>query len=59
MKALLEAGNEMYEHMTIDIYNQGLILKRKYNLLVYAYQTLMYGFVISVVLFLSFFFAGL
>ena len=58
MKALLEAGNEMYEHMTIDIYNQGLILKRKYNLLVYAYQTLMYGFVISVFLFLCFFFAG-
>ena len=52
MKALLDAGEEMYEHMTIDIYYQGLILKRKYNLLVYAYQALMWGFVISVLIFL-------
>ncbi len=59
MKNLLEAGDEMYEHMTIDIYNQGLVLKRKYNLLVYAYHTLMYGFVISVLLFLGMLFAGL
>ena len=53
MKQLLAAGDEMYEHMTIDIYYQGLILKRKYNLLVYAYQTLMYGFIFSVLLFLG------
>ena len=59
MKNMLDAGEEMYEHMTIDIYNQGLVLKRKYNLLVYAYQTLMYGFVISVLLFLGLMFAGL
>ncbi|MBP7238756.1 MAG: TULIP family P47-like protein [Saprospiraceae bacterium] len=55
MKALLAAGDEMYEHMTIDIYYQGLILKRKYNLLVFAYQVLMYGFVLSVLIFLCFF----
>ena len=58
MKELLAAGDEMYEHMTIDIYYQGLILKRKYNLLVYAYQILMYGFVLSVLLFLCFFIFG-
>ena len=52
MKTMLESGEEMYEHMTIDIYFQGLILKRKYNLLVYAYQTLMYGFILSVLTFL-------
>jgi pycsar effector protein len=52
MKTMLDAGEEMYEHMTIDIYYQGLILKRKYNLLVYAYQTLMYGFILSVLIFL-------
>ncbi len=59
MKELLAAGDEMYEHMTIDIYYQGLVLKRKYNLLVYAYQTLMYGFVISVFIFLCVLFFGL
>ena len=53
MKALLDAGEEMYEHMTIDIYYQGLILKRKYNLLVFAYQSLMWGFVVSVLIFLG------
>jgi hypothetical protein len=59
MKELLAAGDEMYEHMTIDIYYQGLVLKRKYNLLVYAYQTLMYGFVLSVLFFLCLLFFGL
>ncbi len=51
---LLESGNDLYEHMTIDLYNQGLILKRKYNLLVYAYQVFMFGFVFSVLVFLGF-----
>jgi len=59
MKELLAAGDEMYEHMTTDIYFQGLILKRKYNLLVFAYQILMYGFVISVLFFLGLLYFGL
>jgi hypothetical protein len=54
MKKLLDSGGELYEHMTIDIYNQGLILKRKYNLLVYAYQVFMFGFILSVFVFLIF-----
>ena len=54
MERLLNAGNELYEHMTIDLYNQGLVLKRKYNLLVYAYQVFMFGFILSVVIFLAF-----
>jgi len=58
MKNLLAAGDEMYEHMTIDIYYQGLILKRKYNLLVYAYHILMYGFIMSVLIFMGFFVFG-
>ena len=45
--------------MTIDIYYQGLILKRKYNLLVFAYQILMWGFVVSVLIFLCLLFYGL
>lgn len=54
MKKLLQSGNDLYEHMTIDLYNQGLILKRKYNLLAYAYQVFMFGFIFSVVVFLGF-----
>lgn len=54
MKKLLDSGTELYEHMTIDLYNQGLILKRKYNLLVYAYQIFMFGFILSVLVFLGF-----
>lgn len=54
MKALLDSGEDVYEHMTIDLYNQGLILKRKYNLLVYAYQVFMFGFILSVGVFLAF-----
>lgn len=58
MNRLLDAGNELYEHMTIDLYNQGLILKRKYNLLVYAYQIFMIGFIFSVLVFLGFLVLG-
>jgi Family of unknown function (DUF5706) len=54
MENLLGSGNELYEHMTIDLYNQGLVLKRKYNLLVYAYQVFMFGFILSVLIFLAF-----
>lgn len=54
MENLLDSGNELYEHMTIDLYNQGLVLKRKYNLLVYAYQVFMFGFILSVLIFLAF-----
>lgn len=55
IKSLLETGDDVYEHMTIDIYYQGLILKRKYNLLRYAYWVLMYGFIVSVLTFFGFF----
>jgi len=54
IKNLLNSENDLYEHMTIDLYNQGLILKRKYNLLVYAYQVFMFGFIFSVLVFLLF-----
>lgn len=59
LKTLLASGDELYDHMTIDIYNQGLILKRKFNLLVVAYQSLMYGFVLSVLIFFGILFCGL
>ena len=54
MKKLVADEEELYEHMIIDLYSQGLILKRKYNLLVYAYQVFMFGFIFSVLVFLGF-----
>lgn len=52
MKELITSDEDMYEHMTIDLHNQGMILKRKYDLLLISYQILMYGFISSVVLFI-------
>lgn len=54
MKTLLDSDDDLYEHMTIDLHNQGKILKRKYNLLAYAYQVFMFGFIFSVLIFLGF-----
>ena len=53
MKDLLESDTEMYEHMILDIHNQGIILKRKYNLLRKSYQILMYGFTLTVIIFIA------
>jgi hypothetical protein len=52
MKDLLENEDEIFEQMTIDLYNQGIVLKRKYDLLRNAYTVLMVGFVASVITFL-------
>ncbi len=52
MKSLLESEEEIFEQMTIDLYNQGIVLKRKYNLLRNAYTIFMLGFVASVIAFL-------
>lgn len=54
MDALINSRKDIYEHMTIDLHNQGLILTRKYNLLSYAYQVFMFGFAFSVLIFLVF-----
>lgn len=54
LKKLLESREDIYEHMSIDLYNQGIILKRKYNLLSYAYKVFMFGFAFSVIVFLLF-----
>ncbi len=54
MDALINSRKDIYEHMTIDLHNQGLILTRKYKLLSYAYQVFMFGFAFSVLIFLVF-----
>jgi hypothetical protein len=55
---MLDTKGEVYEHMTIDLHNQGLILTRKYKLLGYAYQSFIVGFVLSVLVFLGFLVMG-
>jgi hypothetical protein len=54
MHALLSSDQEIYDTMTIDLYNQGLILTRKYALLNRAYRIFMFGFILSVWVFLTF-----
>jgi len=55
MEDLLKSREMIYKNMTIDIYNQGKVLKRKYHLLSIAYLIFMYGFVIGVLIFLVMF----
>jgi hypothetical protein len=55
MDSLLKSKESIYKNMTIDIYNQGKVLKRKYHLLSIAYLIFMYGFVFSVLTFLIMF----
>lgn len=52
MEQLLNSGATIYETMIIDIYNQGKVLHRKYKFLSIAYMVFMYGFIISVGIFL-------
>ena len=56
IEALLTSKKEIYEHMIIDLYNQGLMLKKKYNLLNYSYKAFMYGIVFGVMSYLIFLF---
>ena len=55
MDELLNSRESIYKNMTIDIYNQGKVLQRKYHLLSIAYLIFMYGFVFSVLTFLVMF----
>ncbi len=58
MKVLRANDDEVYETMNIDLHNQGLILNRKYALLNKAYRIFMFGFILSVWVFLAFLVAG-
>lgn len=58
MKALCQSDDEIYETMNIDLHNQGMILNRKYALLNKAYRIFMFGFILSVWVFLAFLVAG-
>ncbi len=54
MTNLISSDKEIYETMTIDLHNQGKILTRKYALLNHAYRIFMFGFILSVLIFLVF-----
>ncbi len=58
MKALLASDADVYETMSIDLHNQGMILTRKYKLINTAYRIFMFGFILSVWMFLAFLVAG-
>lgn len=59
IKGMIAHEEEIYDNLAIDIYNQGRVLKRKYRLLVRAYQILMFGFIFTVGAFLLFLVAQL
>lgn len=54
MKSLLASDTDVYETMSIDLHNQGMILTRKYQLINRAYRIFMFGFILSVWMFLAF-----
>ncbi len=58
MKALRKSEEEIYETMNIDLHNQGMILNQKYRLLNTAYRIFMFGFILSVWVFLAFMVVG-
>ena len=43
MTSLLNSRNSIYEHLMIDIYNQGIVLHRKYKMLGISYSIFMVG----------------
>lgn len=53
MQALQAAPVELYDNMSVDIYNLGAVLQRKYRLLRISYTCFLAGLVITVVAFIS------
>ena len=51
MEKLLTSKKDIYEHMLLDIYHQGVILKKKYDYLKYAYAVFLFGLISSVIVF--------
>ena len=52
MSELLNSRKAIYEHLTIDIFNQGKVLHRKYKLLTISYWNLMAGIIATVLAYL-------
>ena len=56
MEELLQSGERIYHNMIRDIYGIGSVLMTKYRMLRYSYTVFMVGLVVSVLLFIVFFF---
>lgn len=52
MQNLLNAPAELYDNMSVDIYNLGAVLQRKYSLLRVSYSSFLAGLVVTVISFL-------
>jgi hypothetical protein len=48
MEELRQDENLLYDNMSIDIYNLGLVLRKKYRLLKWSYGLFMAGLILAV-----------
>lgn len=48
---IMNEKNYLHTTLLLDIYNQGLVLGRKYRMLTFAYNVFMYGLILSVLTF--------
>ncbi len=53
MELLRDDNNLLYDNMSIDIYNLGLVLSRKYGLIKISYNVFMFGIILAVATLLS------
>ena len=54
MHQILASKEDTYDQMIIDMYNNGLVLRRKYNLLGISYLLFLVGIIVTVLLFVLF-----
>jgi len=52
MLGLIHDRDFLYDNLIRDVYSQGLVLGRKYQLLRIAYNIFMYGLIVAVVAFI-------
>jgi hypothetical protein len=50
---LLKDNQQIHDHFTIDIYNQGKILHRKFRLISISYTVFMLGFIVGILSFIA------
>ena len=54
MLTILKEDEYLYRTLLADCYGQGKVLRKKYNLLSYSYNTFLVGIVLSVIVFICF-----
>ena len=58
MKEVLSSNDNIYRSMSIDLYNNGQVLNRKYRLLTVSYTAFLLGVTICVIVYLALLIAG-